>query len=326
MAIECDRSNELYSLFNSMKGDNAPGARYSAGRSAASEQVPLQQPLGLQSSGEMRLFIRQAQAFSVSLAKVAESIMQLTKLTQRQSVFDDQSSNIAKLTKLVKASLQQLYTDLEALEELKAQALSAEKVLRSGASRRSESHGLWGSRGWVDSPVQCTMKHSNIVVESLRTRLECTGRSFRTSLQQQTRAMKDNAQRRNTFTTGDLPQTFESALFHEQERQQLQKQQLLVPNDNAQYYKERVKAVRELETTVIEVGQLFNDFTRLVHEQDEVVLRIDTDVDVALRNVDAGRNELLRYLTNLSSNRDLILKIFAVLFFFLLFFGLFIVR
>ncbi|KEG11778.1 putative syntaxin 5 [Trypanosoma grayi] len=327
MVVQRDRSNELYSLFDGMKNMSETGLQ-ERDSFAQAEQLPLQPHTGLHSSNEVQLFNRFAQALSTDLARVSESIMRLTKLTQRQSVFEDQSSEITGLTQVVKSSLQRLHTDLETLEELKQRAMAAQKsaTAKVGSGGSGESHSLWGGGRDAESLVRTSSKHSDTVVETLRTRLARTGQQFRTTLQHQTRVMKENAQRRHMFSTGDRPQTFESALFQDQEQHQLQQQQLVTGSGNVQYYKQRAEAVRELEATVVEVGELFNDFARLVHEQDEIVLRIDTDVDSALRHVNAGSNELMRYLANLSSNRGLILKIFGVLFFFLLFFGFVVVR
>ncbi|ORC92584.1 putative syntaxin 5 [Trypanosoma theileri] len=327
MVVQRDRTQELYTLFESTKHMGGSGLHDGVGTTQA-EQLPLRPHGGLHSSSEIQLFNRFAQAFSTDLARVSETIMRLTKLTQRQSVFEDQSSEITGLTQVVKSSLQRLHTDLETLEELKKRALEAQKLAaaKSSGGGSMESHSLWGGGRDAESLVRASTKHTDTVVETLKTRLARTGQQFRTTLQQQTRSMKDNAQRRHLFTTGERPQTFESALFQDQEQHQLQQQQLMTGSSNVQYYKQRAEAVRELEATVVEVGELFNDFSRLVHEQEEVVLRIDTDVDTALRHVNAGSNELMRYLANLSSNRGLILKIFGVLFFFLMFFGFVVVR
>ncbi|CBH16556.1 syntaxin 5 [Trypanosoma equiperdum] len=327
MVVERDRSNELHSIFNGMKHGEVllhNGVRHID----PSRGELLQSNSGLRSSNETQIFNRFAQAFAADLAKVSESIMRLTQLTQRQTVFEDRSSEVTALTQVVKTSLQRLHADLNTLDELKARALDAEKVVlaRTRASSGSEAHSLWGGRADVDSLVQSQTKHSDTIVETLRTRLARTGQTFRSTLQQQTKEMKSNAQRRHMFTTGDRPQTFESALFHDQEMQQQQQMQLASRGENVQYYKQRSEAVREIEAAVVEVGEMFNDFTRLVHEQNEIVLRIDTNVETSLRHVNAGSNELLRYLANLTSNRGLIIKIFAVLFFFLLFFGFLVVR
>jgi len=51
--------------------------------------------------------------------------------------------------------------------------------------------------------------------------------------------------------------------------------------------------------------------------------RIDDNVDDSLANVSAGENELLKYLSSLSNNRMLALKVSAILFVFLIFFMFF---
>jgi syntaxin 5 len=52
--------------------------------------------------------------------------------------------------------------------------------------------------------------------------------------------------------------------------------------------------------------------------------RIDENVDDTLANVDAGQAQLLKYLSAISSNRFLILKVFGVLLMFMAFFIIFI--
>lgn len=312
MVVQRDRSQELYGLFDQMKQS----------RSAVGSSDELRPVQAIPTGQAVRLFNQSAQKFSEDIATVSASIMDLTKLTHLQSAFNDCSTEFADLTQMVKGSLQRLRKDLDDLETLKRQAINSQKAQlerSSGADRRGFFNAPPDSAPW-DS-----QKHSDTVVETLKNRLTRAGQDFRNTLQQQSKSMKTNASRRHLYTAGDRPQSFESALVQHQEQHQ-QQQQLVSGTSNAQYYSLRVEAVREIEAAVAETSELFSEFTRLVHEQDEVVLRIDADVDTALTNVNAGSNELMRYLANLSSNRGLILKIFAILFFFLLFFGLVVVR
>ena len=55
----------------------------------------------------------------------------------------------------------------------------------------------------------------------------------------------------------------------------------------------------------------------MVSEQGELAIRIDENVDDTLANVDNAQTQLLKYLDTVSSNRWLIMKIFAVLVFFM---------
>lgn len=52
--------------------------------------------------------------------------------------------------------------------------------------------------------------------------------------------------------------------------------------------------------------------------------RIDANMDSALDNIDRGHGELLKYYDSISGSRWLILKIFAVLLAFLIFFMIFV--
>jgi syntaxin 5 len=58
----------------------------------------------------------------------------------------------------------------------------------------------------------------------------------------------------------------------------------------------------------------------MVQSQNEVALRIDDNVDNVVTNVDAAQAQLLKYLQTISSNRWLVLKVFAILVVFILLF------
>ena len=54
-----------------------------------------------------------------------------------------------------------------------------------------------------------------------------------------------------------------------------------------------------------------------VQEQGELTIRIDENIDDTLANVDSAQAQLLKYMNSISSNRWLVMKVFAVLLFFL---------
>eukprot|EP00796_Vickermania_ingenoplastis_P013399 gene13399-9222_t len=282
MPMERDRSDELYNLFQLHKSQTLYGHRESRE--------------SLHSTNEVRTFSRFAQAFSRDIANVSTMIYRLAELNNRQNIFEDQTTEISGLTQIVKTTLQKLHKDLDTLEQLKSVAVTSQKMSYSrGPSRESYT-----------STGQSAARHSETVVQSLKTKLAKTGQDFRSALQEQTQNMKSNSTRRNLFSSADQPQTLESALF--QDMEQYQQQQQLV-SGNVQYARQRMEDVMQIEAAVTEVNELFNDFTRLVREQDDVVIRIDANVDDALRNVNAGSNELLRYLAHLTTNRSLIMKV-----------------
>lgn len=299
MPIERDRTFELNKIFSSSRA-----------------QYPEQRFIKpLHSSTEVQNFSRCAQAFSQNIAEVANIILRLTELSSRQTVFEDQTTEISGLTQMVKVSLQKLQKDLDVLEELKNNAIN---------SHRNSKGSLSTGTTYLKSG-QSAERHSNTVVESLKSKLARTGQDFRFAVQQQTNNMKTSSMRRNLFSLANQPQSLEYALSKDNE--QYQQQQVLVSNkSNLQYSRQRVQDVMQIEAAVTEVSELFSNFSRVVNEQAEYVVRIDTNVNEALQNVNAGSNELLRYLSHLTSNRGLILKLLGILFVFLLFFGFVVVR
>ncbi|KAK9810542.1 hypothetical protein WJX72_012432 [[Myrmecia] bisecta] len=101
-----------------------------------------------------------------------------------------------------------------------------------------------------------------------------------------------------------------------------QQQQLLAPQDG--YLTSRAEALQNVESTIVELGGIFQQLAQMVQEQGEMAARIDENVDDTLANVDSAQAQLLRYLNSISSNRWLLLKIFFVLMVFLVIFVVFV--
>jgi len=97
-------------------------------------------------------------------------------------------------------------------------------------------------------------------------------------------------------------------------------QQMQLVEQQDSYIQSRSTAIESIETTIAELGQIFNQLAHMVAEQRETVQRIDADtIDIA-SNVGGAQRELLKYYASISSNRWLMLKVFGILIvFFLLF-------
>ena len=83
----------------------------------------------------------------------------------------------------------------------------------------------------------------------------------------------------------------------------------------AQVAKSRMHGMVQVEKQIAEMGSMFSKMATLVAEQGETVARIDDDVDESLTSVQSGQNELLKYFNSVSKDRQLIIKLFATLFF-----------
>ena len=110
-----------------------------------------------------------------------------------------------------------------------------------------------------------------------------------------------------------------------------------------QYIQERSNAMAQVESTIVELGDMFTQLATMVQglfwgcqgysdlaedsvlqiqilEQEESIMRIDANVEESEMNIEAAHGELLKYFRSVTSNRWLMVKIFAtVIVFFIIF-------
>ena len=98
---------------------------------------------------------------------------------------------------------------------------------------------------------------------------------------------------------------------------QTQQLMLLEEQDN-RYVQERSQAVDAIESTINEVGGLFQQLATMVQEQGEVIQRIDDNIEDVSLNIGGAQRELMKYYKSVSSNRWLMLKVFGILIVFFL--------
>jgi syntaxin 5 len=76
--------------------------------------------------------------------------------------------------------------------------------------------------------------------------------------------------------------------------------------------------MRIIEGSIQELQQTFQRALALITEQGEQVERITVNLDVVQVNLEAGHAQLQRYMRALSTNRELLLKLFAIMAVFLI--------
>ena len=80
--------------------------------------------------------------------------------------------------------------------------------------------------------------------------------------------------------------------------------------------------MRAIEATIQEISQTFRQLADMVVEQGERIERIDQNLDLTNANLEAGQFQLQKYLRGMSSNRALMLKLFAIMIVFIvIYFG-----
>ena len=102
---------------------------------------------------------------------------------------------------------------------------------------------------------------------------------------------------------------------------QTQSQMQLIPD--LEYLESRADAIQDVESHIVELGMIFNRLADLVAGQNEMVQRIEDNVDQVSDNVTRAHDVIMNVYKNVTSNRPLLLKGGAVLLLFLIFFIVF---
>lgn len=70
-----------------------------------------------------------------------------------------------------------------------------------------------------------------------------------------------------------------------------------------------------MESTLQELGGIFQQLAQMVAEQRDTVQRIEANTEDIELNINEAQNQLLRYYRNISSDRWLMIKIFLTIIF-----------
>ncbi|KAF9907342.1 cis-Golgi t-SNARE syntaxin [Lobosporangium transversale] len=82
-----------------------------------------------------------------------------------------------------------------------------------------------------------------------------------------------------------------------------------------QYVQNRSTAIEAVESTLQELGGIFQQLAQMVAEQRDTIQRIEANTDDIELNINEAQNQLLRYYRNISSDRWLMIKLFLTIIF-----------
>ncbi|CAN6443022.1 unnamed protein product [Victoria cruziana] len=322
-----DRTSEFLSLSGSL--------RRTEDRPGASTVDPLPGKPGSSPSASTRrsVFNKKASRVGLGIQETSQKIARLAKLAKSSSMFNDPALEIQELTALIKIDIDALnlaVSELQALQNFEASDRDLSK----------------------DSIV-----HSTTICDDLKNRLMGTTKQFKDVLTARTENLKAHESRRQIFSANTSrltqqistvaePPPWSSSLqqstlssgvvsngsqlrrrlgsdvapSHGMEVQMLQ--QTVPRQDN--YMQSRAVALQSVESTISELGSIFTQLATMVAQQGELAIRIDDNMEETLSNVEGARGALSRHLNRVSSNRWLMIKIFAVLIFFMLVFVFFV--
>lgn len=237
-------------------------------------------------------------------------------MQKKKTIFDDKPVEIQELTFIIKE-------DIANLNKQIAQLQTVAKGQRDGQGKHQQSH-------------------STSVVVALQSKLAAMSNNFKQVLEVRNENLKSQRNRAEQFSSGgvtsSMPQSATtgyhagSVLAMEDDMQAQGGAvsidmggavQSFMQDKSEEYYSSRADTMHTIESTIVELGGIFSQLAHMVKEQEEMVQRIDTNVEDTLLNVELGHNEILKYFQSVTSNRWLMIKIFAVLIFFFLLFVVF---
>lgn len=227
-------------------------------------------------------------------------VQELRKKAKQKGIFKDQTSDIQELTNAVKGEIQVLNQKIEALE------------------RKVAGYGQNGNQ----------RVHTKNIVDTLKTRLLETTKEFKDALEDRTKALQHQQQRQQLYGSGGSGGANPFAgrqkpcgNADDPEGGGVPGAQVL--GMQSTYHQSRAQAVENIQKTIGELAQMFQKMAVLVTAQEEMIGRIDSDLDNTVENIDGGQKHLLKYFQHMSSNRSLILKVFLILISFVIFFVVF---
>mmetsp|Transcript_5291 Transcript_5291/g.5435 ORF Transcript_5291/g.5435 Transcript_5291/m.5435 type:complete len:342 (+) Transcript_5291:187-1212(+) len=293
---------------------------------------------------------------SRGIHRVTSNLTKLTKLVKRQGLFDDPTSEINSLVVRIKQDLDGLNSKCDT-----AQQFVDTRRRQLGDKNQSISHSSKVVSQLKIELMTATKDFKSVLeARSLKMKdqqqkkVQLTGvgtlsplRQFAASAAQ---AQTQGAQSKqpcpsqgmapektgNRTNSGGFPKSPYSQLPSEEPtnnqsaslsslpvQPQYSQQLLLAPPATQQYFEQREQAVTDIEKTIGELGTLFKRLATMITEQQELVERIDEDVESAISNADKAHTALLKTYEKVSSNKGLYMKLSAIIALFLIFFVLF---
>jgi len=233
--------------------------------------------------------------------ETSQKVGELRKMSKQKGIFNDKTNQIQVLTHTVKQQIQVLNQKIEALES------------KSKSSGKNKSY----------------QAHASTLVETLKTRLLQVTKEFKDALEDRTKALEQQDIRRQMYSSGAGAAANPFAGRGKP-----------TPSGNAEdlegggggaramsmqqgYHSSRAEAVQSVQKTIGELAQMFQKMAVMVTAQEEMIQRIDHDLDDTLDNATKAQDNLLQYFHYISSNRALIIKVFLILIFFVIFFVIF---
>ncbi|XP_062092522.1 syntaxin-31 [Humulus lupulus] len=331
-----DRTFEFRSLTETLKKIGGISAINHA------ENCPHPPEASVHASSSRSEFNKKASLIGLGIHEASQKIAKLAQLAKRSSMFDDPLVEIQELTVLIKNDITTLnvaLTDLQTIQnmEIADGNYSQDKVVHSTAVCDDLKSKLMGATKKLQDVL--TARTENIKAHENRRQIFSTNASRENPFKNQAKNLNEplpwssSSNARGSSQPSLLPSNGAQASNQLRRRlavdnppsQQMEMSMLqqVVPRQE-NHVQSRAVALHNVESTITELSGIFTHLATMVAQQGELAIRIDDNMDESLTNVEGARSALLRHLNQISSNRWLLIKIFAVLIFFLIVFIIFV--
>ncbi|KAK4298962.1 hypothetical protein Pmani_028733 [Petrolisthes manimaculis] len=231
-------------------------------------------------------FMQRSKLIGRNISSTYAKLEKLTHLAKKRSLFDDSHDReIQELTGIIRH-------DLTSLTKQLADLRNRSRVVVASNNNNNNNNN-----------IAHLQRHSSNLVGSLQTKVALITQKFKDILEVRTENLKKQAERREQFTggvvSGELP-----------------------PGAVGGHHQGRADTMKTIESTIVELGQMFTQLATMVKEQEELVQSIGGNVEDAELNVEGAHSELLKYFKSVSSNRMLMVKVFGIM---IVFFVIFVV-
>ena len=291
-------------------------------------------------------FNRQAGYIAKDIVRVTGALHKLAQLSKRKQLFGDKPTDIVELTYMIKQDIFKIEKELKGLKSLQVNGLRGDgdtqiksyhknivQLLNTKTKNISENF-----KDVLEARQRAEFAQRNRqeqLLSEVRNSGGDTGKDgIKTSVENnvpfaiRSNNLPNGIASDNPFLAGiqlqelseqKKAQATQDAIHSYGENGNLlslpdQNQQLLLLEEqNNQYLQERSNAVDAIESTINEVGGLFQQLATMVQEQGEVIQRIDDNVEDVSLNIQGAQRELMKYYKSVSSNRWLMMKIFGII-------------
>ncbi|XP_042484566.1 syntaxin-31 isoform X2 [Macadamia integrifolia] len=285
-------------------------------------------------------FKKIASRIGLGIHETSLKISRLAKLAKKSSMFDDPVVEIQELTALIKDDITALniaVSDLQTLQnleiddgnyskdrvvhgttvcdDLKNKLMATTKQFQDVLTARTENVKAHENRKQIFS-TNASRENPFLQKNNTKTVTEPPPWSNKSNpssvlppLAVPSSGLQNGNQLRRRLATDSTPsQHMEASMLQE-----------VIPR-RENYTQSRALALQNVESTISELSGIFTHLATMVAHQGELAIRIDDNMEESLVNVEGAHSALLKHLNRISSNRGLLIKIFAVLIFFLIVF------